>query len=357
MGPPPIAEPTAEQAQAQAQAQPHGWGPYHDKLLKEWRTRAFVENYLQTYSMYAYQKYNNYLSLPAVVLSTISGASIFSSNSTGVKYMAASMTLFSGILSGMMRQIQPGERSEKHYVHAKRWGTLIRHIQHLLATPVNQRDRIDLIINQIMSEIESIESSQPHPAPGALHKFHQQFGRRNFDIHMYGEDVINTIYKYRQPHLSQRDPESITVTMANTARPPSPFYQPPPLTRQPTAAALASFSQAQPRSPAFGVRPTAIRDRLSQLIAANSIRTSVELTGYATAPPRRSGPSTVSFNPLPAVRTYIPDHLQSSLYAEGTPSSPVEDKEEDVCMTIPEGSESEAKKLPREMTDTPVNLS
>lgn len=184
----------AQQALLQTQLDQSSWTTQHDKLLKEWKTRAFVEFYLQVYSLYTYQSYYNYLSVPMVLLSTIAGASIFSSSNAVVRYIAASMAMASAILSGLMRQIQPGERSTQHYTYAQRWNNLIRNIQQILHLPYQQRPKVDLYLAQLASEMDAIDSSQPYPAVRAINTFMRRFGRRNLDKFLYGEDIVNSIY-------------------------------------------------------------------------------------------------------------------------------------------------------------------
>ena len=170
------------------------WTISHDKLLREWKTRCFVEYFLQTFSLYVYQKYYNYISLPVIVLSTAAGASIFSSDKPAVRYMSASMAMVSGILSGLIRQLQPGEKSAQHYTYAKRWNNLLRNLQQTLSIPYSQRPKVDVYLAQVMSEMDAIGSSQPYPLETAISSFTKRFGRRNFDKFLYGEDMLQSIY-------------------------------------------------------------------------------------------------------------------------------------------------------------------
>jgi hypothetical protein len=221
---------------------PNGWTPAHDELLREWKLRAYVEYYIQTFSMYSLRKQSNWISYPIIVLSTTAGASIFSSDNHYIKYVAASMTLMSAILTGLLRQIQPGERSSQHNAASRRWSGLIRTIQQVLSTPVSQRPNVEVFLLQITSEMESVGSSQPEPLLSAIRKFQDMYGITSMDRLLFGDDIV--IALERDFHVTSDATTSVhpRTTSSLTERAVSFF---------PTTGAL--------RPPRSGLRPQALQ--------------------------------------------------------------------------------------------------
>jgi len=107
----------------------------YNVLWTEWKKKAFVEFYLQLQSLYVYRRIHNSITYPMILLSTIAGATIFSSNSQAIQYVAATFSMLSALLTGMLRQIRPGEIATEHLSAMRRWSTKLR-----LRAPPSLRD-------------------------------------------------------------------------------------------------------------------------------------------------------------------------------------------------------------------------
>lgn len=162
-------------------------------IITQWKQRAFVEFYLQMNSVYYYRRIHNMISYPIILLSTVSGTSIFSTNNPIIQYIAAGFSVSAALLTGMLRQLKPGELATDHRSATRRWSKVLQQIQQLemfsnIKTSNNHQELMNQF-NKIQSEIESIISSQPEPARYALNSIHRRYGAEMFEKIVFGEDI------------------------------------------------------------------------------------------------------------------------------------------------------------------------
>jgi len=162
-------------------------------IFTTWKQRAFVEFYLQMNSVYHYRRVHNIITYPIILLSTISGTSIFSTNNPTIQYIAASFSVASALLTGMLRQLKPGELATDHLSATRRWSKVLQQIQQLEMFNVlkNSQTHQEMMtqFNKLQSEIDSIISSQPEPARHALNSIHNRYGAELFEKIVFGEDI------------------------------------------------------------------------------------------------------------------------------------------------------------------------
>lgn len=164
-------------------------------VFTQWKQRAFIEFYLQMKSVYYYRWVHNLISYPIILLSTISGTSIFSTNNTTIQYIAAAFSVSSALLTGVLRQLKPGELATSHLAATRRWSKVLQQLQQLemFSTIKSSSSASHLEImnqfNKIQSEIDSIISSQPEPARNALTSIQKQYGAELFEKIVFGEDI------------------------------------------------------------------------------------------------------------------------------------------------------------------------
>lgn len=167
------------------------WNIDYEKILKEWKARSFVNMWLQMKSSYYYNGMNDCLTYPVIILSSISGATLFASNLNIARLITAVFSLATVILAGLLIEISPGQKAEQHMVSARRYTTLIRNIDYCLSIPSYMRiDPIKYIerVNNELDNISDIENIIP------------RYIIRNFEIHygsleklLYGDEIMDLI--------------------------------------------------------------------------------------------------------------------------------------------------------------------
>lgn len=164
------------------------WTEAHEEILKEWKAKCFVHLWLQDTSAYYYSKLYNYLSYPVIILSSISSAALFSTDNQIIKYFVGVMSLISGILTAVTRQMQPGELHQQHAMTTRRYSNLIRSIDLCLSLTVSMRPPAGNFVDKIGAEIDNLASNQVDPPIRVLKNFERKYG--TIDRMLYGEDII-----------------------------------------------------------------------------------------------------------------------------------------------------------------------
>ena len=148
------------------------WQESHEEILREWKAKCFINLWLHTASM--------------------SSAALFTgTNSTIIKYMVSAITILSGILTVITRQMRPGELYQEYSATAKRYKALIRAIDTCLDLPMELRLPPDTFIEKIKNEINTLSTTQQFPPLVVMNSFEAKFG--SIEQKMFGEDIVELI--------------------------------------------------------------------------------------------------------------------------------------------------------------------
>ena len=164
------------------------WTEAHEDILKEWKAKCFVHLWLQDTSAYYYAKLYNCLSYPVIILSSLSSAALFASDNQVIKYIVGAMSLVSGVLTAVTRQMKPGELHQQHAMTTRRYSNLIRSIDLCLSLTANMRPPASNFIDKIGAEIDNLASNQVDPPLKVLKNFELKYG--TIDRMLYGEDIV-----------------------------------------------------------------------------------------------------------------------------------------------------------------------
>jgi hypothetical protein len=172
------------------------WQPQHDKILVLWKSKAFVNLWLQNRSTYYYLYVYNFLSYLIIIISSVSSATLFSDpNLFGgkrcINYIVGSLSIFSAICISILRQMKPAELHNIHAITTKKYHNIIRTIDACLSLPVRIRPPSIAFIEKIGRELENIESSQNEAPRHIIRRFEKAYGP--IDRLLYGEDVLQLL--------------------------------------------------------------------------------------------------------------------------------------------------------------------
>lgn len=176
-----------------ASAQNVQWEPAHEAILKEWKAKCFVQMWLQIKSGYFYSRLHDMLSYPIIILSSVCGATLFTSSNPILKYMIGAFSISSGVLTAITRQVRPGELYQQYSQTAKRYQMLIRRIQTCLELPSDMRPPVEIFVDKIGTEIDSLSATQLYPPSVILRRFEKTYGY--LDQLLFGEDIIELLAK------------------------------------------------------------------------------------------------------------------------------------------------------------------
>lgn len=164
------------------------WSKSHERILKEWKAKSFVNMWLQNASGYFYSSLHDFLSYPIIFVSSVSSIILLSSKENDVKYGLGALNMIIGVLHVIIRHIQPGELHQEYSSMARRYQLLIRKIDTCLDLPREMRKKPEAFIETIRADIETLSESHLYPPIRVIKKFEKKFG--NLDEKIHGENIV-----------------------------------------------------------------------------------------------------------------------------------------------------------------------
>jgi hypothetical protein len=121
------------------------WSPENEKILVEWCDIAKCYKWLHTRAHQNYSTKHAWFTIPAIILSTISGTASFAQGSLPVSMQTyapmviGSVNIFIGILTTIQQYLKISEYNESHRVSAIAWDKFARNIRIELAKHPDER--------------------------------------------------------------------------------------------------------------------------------------------------------------------------------------------------------------------------
>lgn len=165
------------------------WKVDYEKILKEWKARAFINMWLQLHSSYYYKFINNALTFPVIILSSISSATVFAIEDQTARYVIATFSIMSVIMTSLMMEFSADQKQEEHLSTTRQYTKMIKDIDYCLSLPVEMRPEPVQYIEKINNEFDNIkEAIVPK---NVIKKFETKFG--NLDKILYGEAIVDIL--------------------------------------------------------------------------------------------------------------------------------------------------------------------
>jgi len=121
------------------------WSPENEKIVVEWCDIAKCYKWLHTRAHQNYSTKHAWFTIPAIILSTISGTASFAQGSLPVSMQTyapmviGSVNIFIGILTTIQQYLKISEYNESHRVSAIAWDKFARNIRIELAKHPDER--------------------------------------------------------------------------------------------------------------------------------------------------------------------------------------------------------------------------
>jgi hypothetical protein len=126
-----------------------------------------------------------------IVLSSVSSATLFASDSNTARFIIAVFSIINVIITGLLLELCPGQKSEHHLSAMKRHTTLIRNIDYCLSLPQHMRPDPIIFIDKINTEMDNISEYESIIPKYIIAKFERRFG--NLDKILYGDEIVDLI--------------------------------------------------------------------------------------------------------------------------------------------------------------------
>ena len=155
------------------------WNDAIETLIKEQGEKALSYNWLHTRCEKKFSNANNYIAIPCIIMSTLSGSASIASNQLGDdKFISLGIGAFSilvGILSTINSYFSWAKRAENHRISALNYSKLYLFISIELSLPRDKRMNPRDFIKVIREQIERLGEISPPVADDIIGHFKKEF--------------------------------------------------------------------------------------------------------------------------------------------------------------------------------------
>jgi len=178
----------------------NGWTKEQETLMAEWSDIAACYRWLHDRSEKKYYKLNMGITIPVIILSTLTGAANFAvgsfippGNDTLQGYVSASLgglSIFAGILTTLGNFFQHAQKSESNRVASIAWGKFQRLVQVELA--INPMDRIEAMdfLKICRQDLDRLIEQSPQIPDDVIAEFEIEFKEI---VHLKRPDICHGI--------------------------------------------------------------------------------------------------------------------------------------------------------------------
>jgi hypothetical protein len=164
----------------------NGWGTQLENLAAEWADKAACYQWMHEKTEGRFVIYNMYLTIPVIILSTLTGTANFGVQSllpdpSYGKYASAiigGVSLISGMISTLANFLRYAQASESHRVAAISWGKFQRFVSTELALHPNERMDAMSFLKMARIELDRLIEQAPIIPPNIIRLFKKEFNKK-----------------------------------------------------------------------------------------------------------------------------------------------------------------------------------
>jgi len=167
------------------------WSKENEQILVEWCDVAQCYKWLNSRAHLKYAYMNAWFTIPAIVLSTVSGTASFAQTSIPAAYQTyapmaiGSINILIGILTTVQQYLKISELNESHRVSAISWDKFARNIRIELAKAPKERADAATFIKLSRQEFDRLMETSPAIPQNVIRQFDRTFsGKKNIVIEM-----------------------------------------------------------------------------------------------------------------------------------------------------------------------------
>ena len=211
---------------------PVKWSPENENILVEWCDIAQCYKWLHTKAHAKYSRSQACYTIPAIILSTISGTASFAQTSVPESFQVyapmviGSINIFIGILTTIQQYLKISELNEGHRVSAISWDKFARNIRIELAKDPDERMKAEPFLKMSRQEFDRLMETSPSIPPDIVAMFMKTFGGdatkyqkeriKNFE-HLIKPDVCDIIVSSAEKrHHWYKDTRTDSNTQTDT---------------------------------------------------------------------------------------------------------------------------------------------
>jgi len=185
------------------------WTDEDEAILKEWADKAQCYEWMHTISHKEYSKRYLYLTIPVIIISTITGTANFAQDRVPSDYQSAytmivgAFNILAGIVSTIAQFMQVAELRESHAHTGRDWNKFARNIKLELIKARHERGPRRSMIELSKREYDRILENAPTISRKVITMFNEKFANVADLVRPEICDTINPILVYREKVLQR----------------------------------------------------------------------------------------------------------------------------------------------------------
>ncbi len=206
------------------------WSDEIEELLSEWAEIGLCYSWLHSYSERKYKKKYHNISIPIIVISTLTGTANFGMDSfisDDQRPMASALVgginIFAGILGTLLSFLKYAEQYENHRISCVSWSKFARNIQIELALKDCKRKNCRDFLKVSRAEYDRLLESSPNIDRDIINTFNRKFNadypnvRKPIicnglkEVIVYKSDDEEDVSKKDKPQTTEPEPEADTI--------------------------------------------------------------------------------------------------------------------------------------------------
>lgn len=206
------------------------WSDEIEELLSEWAEIGLCYSWLHSYSERKYKKKYHNISIPIIVISTLTGTANFGMDSfisDDQRPMASALVgginIFAGILGTLLSFLKYAEQYENHRISCVSWSKFARNIQIELALKDSKRKNCRDFLKVSRAEYDRLLESSPNIDRDIINTFNKKFNadypnvRKPIicnglkEVIVYKSDDEEDVSKKDKPQTTEPEPEADTI--------------------------------------------------------------------------------------------------------------------------------------------------
>ena len=206
------------------------WSDEIEELLSEWAEIGLCYSWLHSYSERKYKKKYHNISIPIIVISTLTGTANFGMDSfisDDQRPMASAfvggINIFAGILGTLLSFLKYAEQYENHRISCVSWSKFARNIQIELALKDSKRKNCRDFLKVSRAEYDRLLESSPNIDRDIINTFNKKFNadypnvRKPIicnglkEVIVYKSDDEEDVSKKDKPQTTEPEPETDTI--------------------------------------------------------------------------------------------------------------------------------------------------
>jgi hypothetical protein len=158
-----------------------GWTRQVERVLDDWRTRAWAAQIAHYRVASRLRSSNVWLGLPVVIFTTAIGTSLFATLNEErlrmwLRLVVGGISVMAAILAGIQTFLNFAQRADQHVLAADWYASIRRRIDQQLATPRNGRGDPKKFLDEVRKDMNNVGSQSPEIGERAWTQVAAEFG-------------------------------------------------------------------------------------------------------------------------------------------------------------------------------------